>query len=74
MKGNIKSIERRMKSILKDLEKNNLVMLSIGDGCNLSIYDREDYNRGEIDQISGITDDKGETIAPLCDFYSQSIH
>jgi len=72
--NNIKSIERRFKRILKDCEKADLILVAVGDGNNLLAYKREDYEDGELDQISGITDSSGETIEPIIELYSRAIH
>lgn len=70
----VDSIERRFNRLLKDCEKEDLVIISIGDGCNLIVYKREDYNRGNLDQISGITDCFGCEIEPLFSLNSRAIH
>jgi len=72
--NNIKSIERRFKRLLKDCEKSRLIIIAVGDGDSLSIYNLDDYLDGDLDQISGITDEKGETIEPVVELYSRAIH
>ena len=74
MNSNIKSIERRFKRLLKDCEKSRLIIISIGDGDNLSLYDLDDYLEGDLDQISGIKNENGEYVEPIIDLFSRAIH
>ena len=70
----IKSIERRFKILLNDCSKAELIIISIGDGGSLSIYNKDDIGRGNIDQLYGISDDNGNELEPIFSVSSKAIY